>query len=411
MKIAATFSEKGLSFVYDGKMQTISKGHPAFAEIVLTYQQGRYEDMVRCINYRNALEDYLLRGKPPEEGFRIGEDRKTIYFEDIAFSSKVSEKALSMMSLGQRPEALYRFLFRTLQATDPVVRNDYLLFCDANQYLIDDTGATVGFKRVNPDYTDLHTGNVDNRPWKEGMSTDTQVIPTREAGVDSTITIEILCSECRKHRPECQCRKFFGVKVVSMPRERVTPSRHTTCSNGLHVGALPYMNVIGGGHTLLIRVCPEDVVAIPSDYNNQKMRCCRYEILGEVKEEKAKVYQAKEVITKSDWNPADVTTSIPLYQKKAEEPVAPEVSAQKYQQQIQANVGIGIQPMAETDELAGILQEACQKIERGEFNGQKPKSEFYQYLKSRGLELRASQKAKDLLVQAGYRDWISWCLL
>ena len=32
---------------------------------------------------------------------------------------------------------------------------------------------------------------------------------------------------------------------------------------------------------MLVKVDPADVVSIPVDYNNTKMRCCRYEVIGE----------------------------------------------------------------------------------------------------------------------------------
>ena len=33
---------------------------------------------------------------------------------------------------------------------------------------------------------------------------------------------------------------------------------------------------------MVIKINPRDVVSIPYDYNNEKMRCCRYEVIGEV---------------------------------------------------------------------------------------------------------------------------------
>jgi hypothetical protein len=62
--------------------------------------------------------------------------------------------------------------------------------------------------------------------------------------------------------------------VVSMPRADCDPDPNNTCSSGLHVGSMDYV----GGCDLILNclISPEDVVSVPVDYNNTKMRCCKY---------------------------------------------------------------------------------------------------------------------------------------
>jgi hypothetical protein len=72
--------------------------------------------------------------------------------------------------------------------------------------------------------------------------------------------------------------------VISMPREDVQDDPTVTCSYGLHVGNKQYAQDFG--RTLLVvRVDPADVVSVPTDYDGQKMRCCRYEVLDVVEPE------------------------------------------------------------------------------------------------------------------------------
>lgn len=67
--------------------------------------------------------------------------------------------------------------------------------------------------------------------------------------------------------------------VVQMPREECDSNPERTCSSGLHVAAFEYAN--GWGQVLLeVKVNPSDVVAIPVDYNGQKMRTCRFEVVA-----------------------------------------------------------------------------------------------------------------------------------
>lgn len=68
--------------------------------------------------------------------------------------------------------------------------------------------------------------------------------------------------------------------IVSIPREQVNPDRNQTCSYGLHVGAWEYVNSFSGDTVIEVEVEPQDVVTVPPDYNQQKMRVCKYKVLS-----------------------------------------------------------------------------------------------------------------------------------
>ena len=66
---------------------------------------------------------------------------------------------------------------------------------------------------------------------------------------------------------------------VKMPREECDNNPNNTCSSGLHVGAPGYVSHFGYGNENYVIAClvnPMNVVAIPQDYNFEKMRCCEY---------------------------------------------------------------------------------------------------------------------------------------
>jgi hypothetical protein len=68
-----------------------------------------------------------------------------------------------------------------------------------------------------------------------------------------------------------------------MERNKVNENKDQTCSYGLHFAAYEYAEGFGrGGRMMIMKINPKDVVSIPSDYNNQKGRCCKYEVLAEV---------------------------------------------------------------------------------------------------------------------------------
>ncbi|UKL14791.1 rIIb-like protein [Stenotrophomonas phage C121] len=79
-------------------------------------------------------------------------------------------------------------------------------------------------------------------------------------------------------------RQWIGSKVF-MNEKLVDPNRGQDCSNGLHVASRSYLRGYSGdGGTFLIRIRPEDVIAVPK-YNTNKMRVCAYHIVGRLNDQ------------------------------------------------------------------------------------------------------------------------------
>ena len=113
-----------------------------------------------------------------------------------------------------------------------------------------------------------------------------------------------------------------GTKVF-MQAEMVDPNRRNECSNGLHVGRRDYMSNFSGDAIVLVKIRPEDVIAVPQDYSGAKMRCCAYTIVGEVtgsalkllsgSQDMTKITEAAKLLThvlKGDHPPAYTTVEI-----------------------------------------------------------------------------------------------------
>lgn len=63
---------------------------------------------------------------------------------------------------------------------------------------------------------------------------------------------------------------------VRLDRNLCDSNPNRTCSVGLHIGAMRYVQNFKGNTTLVCLVNPRDVVAVPKDYNGEKMRVCEY---------------------------------------------------------------------------------------------------------------------------------------
>jgi hypothetical protein len=65
--------------------------------------------------------------------------------------------------------------------------------------------------------------------------------------------------------------------------EAFDTDRNQTCSKGLHFCSRNYLRSYPGDVTIIVKVNPMDVVAIPTDYNFEKGRCRKYMTVGILK--------------------------------------------------------------------------------------------------------------------------------
>ena len=116
-------------------------------------------------------------------------------------------------------------------------------FIKCSSLEINEKGNILAYKVIRDDYTDCHTGKMDNSVGKK----------------------------------------------VTMPRNKVDDDDERTCSSGLHVCSAGYIKHFGGHTTRLVQVevKPKDFVSIPVDYNDSKARVCEYKVIKEFTTEEA----------------------------------------------------------------------------------------------------------------------------
>jgi hypothetical protein len=121
------------------------------------------------------------------------------------------------------------------------IRRDLLSFLDVGKLPLREDGRFVAYKRVRGDCRDIHSGKFDNSVGQ----------------------------------------------VLIMDRQKVDDDPNNTCSYGFHVCSHAYLEHFGSNRhgqdrAMACAVAPEDVVSIPADYNNTKMRTCQYEVIAEL---------------------------------------------------------------------------------------------------------------------------------
>lgn len=223
-------NSKFLSVTIGAETYNASGDHPQFMEIIGLLREEKYDEAMEMLNIKRGLERYVSGDLVIEGG--------TLKYKDLIIDSGLTRRIVGKMQNGEPFEPLVAF-FENLMA-NPSRRAVYQLydFLEHNDIEITDDGHFIAWKRVSSNFKDMYTGKFDNSPGT----------------------------------------------VVKVNRFQVDENPNVTCSHGLHVAAKSYIPHYGGGSGKVIacKVNPADVVAIPTDYNNAKMRCAGYEVLYEV---------------------------------------------------------------------------------------------------------------------------------
>jgi hypothetical protein len=161
----------------------------------------------------------------------------TVFVNDVPVHNVIAERIISLASRGFPVDPILRFLELVLQNPNSKAQLELYDFLSNRNLPLTEDGHFLAYKRVRDDWLDIYSATIDNS---------------------------------------------IG-RVVEVPRESVDSDRSNHCSHGLHVGALDYVNnYSSGGHIVIVKVNPMDVVSVPTDCNFMKLRTCRYEVLREM---------------------------------------------------------------------------------------------------------------------------------
>lgn len=225
-----TMGANFINIIEAGQTYVANSTHPNFDKAKQAIFDGNIETALNLINIKLGISKYS-QGK-----IRI--ENEEVFYADIKMDTGLTVRIIEAMAEGKEFKHLVNF-FENLML-NPSRRAVYELFgfLQHNDIELTDDGHFMAWKRVNENYTDMYTGKIDNSPGK----------------------------------------------IVEVERNQVDEDSNQTCSAGLHVAAKSYLPAYGGGRGVIVqcKVNPCDVVAIPTDYNNAKMRCCRYEVIKDV---------------------------------------------------------------------------------------------------------------------------------
>lgn len=220
-----TMTNETITVLHDGKNHLVRKGAANFVPLRDALLSEDWDTAVDRLSVDRAVMDWA-RGK-----FRVMDG--TVTFNGEPLPTEISSRILEMAGNGDDPTPVCNFWERLQK--NPSMRSVKQLFTFLQNQGIPFTrdGRFLAYKGVNENYTDCYTGNFDNSPGQ----------------------------------------------VHEMERNKISDDPNEACHYGFHVGALEYARSFGP-RVVIVEVDPADVVCVPYDHSYQKMRVCRYKVIG-----------------------------------------------------------------------------------------------------------------------------------
>lgn len=233
-KVNWIITDQNIVVNYDGQTHQLARTDACAPKLIQALKEKRFQDIPNLISAGKRLEH--------ASGGMFSVKNGQVLVDGVIAPRVLGRKIEEFANEGLPYEPLVKFA-QNLQK-NPSFRavNELYQFLEKNNHPITENGCFIAYKKVRNDFKDIHSGTFDNSVGQ----------------------------------------------VVEMPRNMVNEDPNQTCSYGLHVANWHYARHQYGGETdtmLEVEVNPADVVAVPVDYNQAKMRTCKYKVLSVVEKE------------------------------------------------------------------------------------------------------------------------------
>lgn len=235
----------------DGSIQPISGEHPGFQSILEALKAKASDDLIRGL----ADPANLIFTKTHRLTDRITLAGGTLLLDGDVLEGPLADFIVNIAQNSDNESsymAWVKFVDKLATNPSPESRDHLFMFMTTHGITVTPEGDIVLYKGVNADGTSIHAGYgiVD------GQAMDGN-LPNKVGS------------------------------VLEFPRSKVNANRGIGCATGLHAGTHEYASAFSRGQLLTVVINPRDVVSVPSDHENSKVRVSRYTVLEINQSEKA----------------------------------------------------------------------------------------------------------------------------
>jgi hypothetical protein len=220
-----------ITVVLDGKSYSINAGNKLFVNALDAYKVNDWDTFISFVNPELRLKSLYAK----YEGIEVKDGNLYVFDEPV--HSTLATRVLSFLEAGLDCVHLFKFILKLNLNPSKRAVDELYTFLEHRALPITDNGNFLAYKAVREDYSDKYSGKFIN-------------------------TIDA---------------------VLEMPRNKVDDDKNVGCSYGFHAGTVEYAKeFLGGhGHLMIVEINPSDVVSIPTDCQYQKLRTCKYKVVGE----------------------------------------------------------------------------------------------------------------------------------
>ena len=244
-------SKDSITFFLNNRPRTVNKGTVQYAQALEAFDlpEDEQEAAVAAVFAGNVND----RKEMEAEGFEfVGQEVKI----DGQFLPKVLSDMIASLKKEGLPISLFLPFWRNLkQNPDYAVVHErgFYDFLQYRQLPLTEDGCFIAYRGVRGDY------------YSKSGNTRTTVL---QGKVDWAGCI------------------YNGIgEVIEVARNGVTTDRSVHCAaHSLHIGSLDYAKN-WGNKVVVVKVNPKDVVSVASDYECQKLRVCKFEVIADFEEE------------------------------------------------------------------------------------------------------------------------------
>jgi len=230
MSVPFMWVDGNLTVILKNKAHQVIPDHTNYKLILEALPTATEDELLELVDIEKAIATFsqgqvsIVNGK--------------VMFEGEEVHGSISKRIIEFMSKGLPFQPLVNFLENLMKNPSMQSQQELYDFLEHENLPVTEDGCFLAYKAVNSDFKDKWRGTFDN---KVGQ-------------------------------------------VCEMRRAKVDDNRGRGCSAGLHAGALNYVanygSVDAGDNIVIVKINPEDVVSVPSDCNCEKLRTCKYEVVG-----------------------------------------------------------------------------------------------------------------------------------
>jgi hypothetical protein len=245
-------NESSVTAFIDGEMYVANQDHKNWDAIVAGITSGD-ESVVRLFDPADEVAKRFERLTD-----RISVANGKVYFDGDHIDNTVTDQILRFLEADEDFMPLVNFLDKVSLNPEPHSREQLYGWVKARPSItITDDGDLIAYKGLYVEYDEngkvyksCHSGTAI----VNGEVFENQRIPQRIGD------------------------------TVEMPRSQVQFDPSVGCSTGLHAGTFSYAGSYGD-QRVKVAISPRDVVSVPTEHNEAKIRVCRYVVIDVADEE------------------------------------------------------------------------------------------------------------------------------